>query len=51
VDSSIGRRSDIWPVLKEADGELLMKGDTAEFILESLFLGLEKTDGGLCTEE
>jgi hypothetical protein len=51
VDSSMGGRSDIWPVLKEADGELLMKGDTADCILDNLFLGLEKTDEGLCAEE
>jgi hypothetical protein len=51
VDSSMGGRSDIWPVLKEADGELLMKGDTADCILDNLFLGLEKIDEGLCAEE
>lgn len=51
VDSSIGGRSDIWPVLKETDGELLMKGDTVECMLDNLFLGLEKTDEGLCVEE
>lgn len=51
VDSSIGGCSDIWPVLKEADGELMTKGDKAECMLDDLFLGLEKTDGDLFPEE
>lgn len=51
VDSSIGGCSDIWPALKEADGELPVKGDTMDCMLDILFLGLEKIDGGLCTEE
>lgn len=47
VDSNTGGRSDIWPRLKEIDGELVEKGDTAECTLDNRILGLEKTDAGL----
>jgi hypothetical protein len=51
VDSNTGGRSDIWPAFKEADGELLRNGDTAECTLDNRILGLEKIDAGLCTGE